>query len=284
MKKKTFSVPSREGSSVPLLAAAFAALLAVLSAPSCRAVPVAVLLSLSPDHELSTTASFLLTVRGSDFQANSYVNFNGRAMTTNFVGEGELNCRIGAADMAVAPESGQIASVPVRVGTPSAGLSNIMNFTIYFYPAFSAPRKIADSTSSHSATIRPRIALDATGRLFVAWRDRECLYFSASGDSGMSWSSPVLVNQSPEFYHLFSLAVDRIAGAAYLAWEENSTIYFTRSADGGRTWSARSALSDPAAVTAEKPGLFVDPAGQIFLAYPGRAPSGSFARSIRSRS
>jgi hypothetical protein len=176
--------------------------------------------------------------------------------------------------MAVTPGASQAGSVPVRVGTPSAGLSNALDFKIGLYPAFSAPEKISDSTGSYSDTIRPRIAIDATGRLFVAWRDRERLYFAASGDSGAHWSAPVLVNQGLLSPYRFSLAVDGIAGAAYLAWEESSTIYFVRSADGGRTWSARAALTDPAAVTAENPGLFVDPAGRIFLAFPGRAPTG----------
>jgi len=257
----------------PAVVLPLAAMLAAMLLASCHVVPAPVLWSLSPDRELSTTASFVLTVRGSDFQANSAVYFNGRAMATNFIGAGELNCRIAAADLAVPPDSAQTVSVPVRVGTPSAGLSNSLSFTICLYPAFSAPRKIADSTGSYSDTSRPRIALDATGRLFVAWRDRERLYFSASGDSGTTWSAPVLVNQGPVFPYRFSLAVDKIAGAAFIAWEESSIIYFVRSADGGRTWSARAGLTDPAAVSAENPGLFVDPAGNIFLAYPGRTPT-----------
>ena len=263
---------------VPPLAAVLAAILAsafgTLFAPSCRVVPAPVLLSLSPGREISTTTSFVLTVRGSNFQANSSVYFNDRAMATNFIGAGELNCRIAAADMAVTPGSAQTVSVPVRVGTPSAGLSNSLSFTVYLYPAFLAPRKIADSTGAYSDTIRPQIALDATGRLFVAWRDRERLYFSASGDSGATWSAPLLVNQGAVFPYRFCLAVDGIAGSACIAWEERSIIYFVRSADGGRTWSARVALTDPAAVTAENPGLFIDPAGNVFLAYPGRAPAG----------
>jgi hypothetical protein len=251
-----------------------AAIAAALALASCRIVPAPVLWSLSPDRELSITASFTLTVRGSDFQANSVIMFNGFAKSTTYVGPAELTCPIAAADMAVTAGAAQTASVPVYVSTPSAGISNTLNFRIDIYPEFPAARKIADATSSYSDSIRPQIAIDAGGRICAAWRDRERLYFSASDDAGASWSPAALVNAGPVFPYRFSLAVGNVAGRIYLTWEEGSRIYFLKSADGGRSWSARAALTDPAVTTAGNPGIFVDPSGALLLAYLSRSAAG----------
>jgi len=247
--------------------------LGALFAPSCRVIPAPVLWSLSPAREISTTASFTLTVRGSNFQANSAVSFNGRVMATVFVGAGELHCQIAPADLttAVAGAAAQTVSVPVHVSTPSAGISNALNFRIDVYPEFVAPLKIADATRSYYDSIQPQLAFAGGGRLCAVWRDQERLFISASDDAGASWTSPMLLNAAPYFPYRFALAAGRTAGQLFLAWEESALIYLIRSADGGRTWSVRVPLTDPSVTTANSPGLYVDPSGSLFAAYLSRS-------------
>jgi len=243
---------------------------------ACRVVPAPVLWALSPDHALSTAAAFTLTVTGRDFQANSMIAFAGAAKATVFVGAGELRCSIAPADLAaaVAGASAQSVSVPVTVSTPSAGISNALNFRIDVYPEFAAARLIALATQSYDDTIRPQIAFAGGGRLAAAWRDQVSLSFSASDDQGASWTSPALLATAPVFPYRFALAAGRSTGQLFLAWEESSIIFLIRSADGGRTWGPRAALNDAAATKAQNPGLFVDASGAVFAVYLSQASGG----------
>jgi hypothetical protein len=258
------------------IALAAAALAAALALSSCTAaVPMPVLSTLSPDHALSTAASFTLTVRGGNFQANSVILFNGLAKATTYVGPGELSCLIAAADMAVTASAagGQSVPVPVYVSTPAAGYSAPQNFRIDIYPEFAAARMIAWATRAYYDTIRPQIAFAGGGRLGAAWRDQESLYFSASDDAGASWTSPALLHTAPVSSYRFSLTAGRSAGQLFLAWEESSLIYLIRSADGGRTWSPRAALTDASVSRAQNPGLFVDASGALFAVYLSQSPA-----------
>jgi len=242
---------------------------------SCRTIPLPVLSFLSPDREISTLASFTLSVRGSNFQDDSKIFFNGQPKATTFLSSIELTCNVSASDMALTPGASQIVPTPVYVNTPQAGNSNILNFSVHLYPEFLAAKKIADSTSSYSDYIRPLIEIDNAKKLFVVWRDQRKLFFAVSSDTGASWSAPAQINESPVGFYRFSLAVDKASGAVFVAWEEGSVIYLIRSTDFGQSWTPRAALSDPVAVTAENPGVFVDPSGGVYLAYPGRFPPGS---------
>ena len=264
------------------LALAAAALAAAIVLAACSSVPVPVVTSISPDHALSTAAGFTLAVRGANFQSNSVILFNGSAKTTTFVGAGELDCPITAADLAVTAAAGgsQSVSVPVYVSTPSAGFSAQLGFRIDIYPAFAAARKIAGASRAAYDTIRPQIAFAGTSRLGAIWRDQQSLYFSASDDAGASWSAAAALNTGASSFYRFSVAAGRTAGQLFVAWEDVATVTLIASADGGRTWGAPAALNDPAVAKAQNPGLFVDAAGALIVAYLSQAPAGGLPYAV----
>jgi hypothetical protein len=234
---------------------------------SCEPKKTPVLASISPDSEISTTSSFQLVAKGSDFEEGSQIVFNGRVKATSLVGSSELRCEITSADMAFVPESSLIKTVPVRVRTSEAEESNRLDFTIYGYPEFLPAKKIADSTTSYSDTLHPLIDVDEDNNLYVVWRDQTTLFFSFSADGGTTWSSPVLITSTVSHFYKFSMAVQKTTGTIYVVWEDGDVIHFSRSSDSGQTWAAPQALTVRTAWKASHPGIFIDSSGNLYVPY-----------------
>jgi hypothetical protein len=94
----------------------------ISSAPN----PVPTLTSIAPTSGTAGGAAFTLTVTGTNFVANSVVNFNGAAKTTTVVSGTQLTAAISAADIATA------GSFPVTVTNPApgGGTTTAINFAV----------------------------------------------------------------------------------------------------------------------------------------------------------
>jgi len=91
--------------------------------------------ALAPDTMTAGSASFVLTVNGTNFNNNAAINWNGTAQTTSFVSANQLTATIPSASVATA---GTVTVTVTNPGTPggiygggtSAETSNSMTFTI----------------------------------------------------------------------------------------------------------------------------------------------------------
>ncbi len=89
-------------------------------------IPAPTTSSINPNIAAAGGAAFTLTVIGTNFTANSTVNWNGSARTTTFVSATQLTAAITAADIATAGT----AAVTVVTPAPGGGTSNPQTFTI----------------------------------------------------------------------------------------------------------------------------------------------------------
>jgi hypothetical protein len=85
--------------------------------------PVPAISTLGTTH-VTGGAAFTLTVNGSNFEAKSFVNFNGKAEVTTFVSSSKISAAIPASDVAVA------GSMNVTVTNPAPGGGTSPAFTL----------------------------------------------------------------------------------------------------------------------------------------------------------
>lgn len=91
--------------------------------------------ALAPNSTAAGSASFVLTVNGTNFNGNASINWNSTAMTTTHVSGNQVTATIPATDLATA---GTATVTVTNPGTPggiygggtSAATSNSMMFTI----------------------------------------------------------------------------------------------------------------------------------------------------------
>jgi hypothetical protein len=91
--------------------------------------------ALAPNSVTAGSASFVLTVNGTNFNGNAAINWNSTAQTTTHVSANQLTATIPAADVTTA---GTVTVTVTNPGTPggiygggtSAETSNGMTFTI----------------------------------------------------------------------------------------------------------------------------------------------------------
>jgi hypothetical protein len=88
--------------------------------------PVPTVTSIQPASATHGGAAFSLTVRGTGFQHNSTVLWNGSPRTTTYVSAAQLTAAITAADIAAAGT----ANVTVTTPAPGGGTSGAATFTI----------------------------------------------------------------------------------------------------------------------------------------------------------
>jgi len=90
---------------------------------------------LDPNNMAAGSASFVMTVNGTNFNGNASINWNGTAQTTTHVGANQLTATIPGSDIATA---GTAAVTVTNPGTPGGiygggtlpETSNSMTFTI----------------------------------------------------------------------------------------------------------------------------------------------------------
>ncbi len=91
--------------------------------------------ALSPDNAPAGSTGVVLTVNGANFNGNATVNWNGTAVTTQFVSSGQLTATIPDADIATAGTASVNVTNPgtaggIYGGGTMAESSNPMTFTI----------------------------------------------------------------------------------------------------------------------------------------------------------
>ena len=96
-------------------------------APSPTPNPTPAIATISPASAQAGSASFTLTVNGTNFISASVINFGGTPLATTFVNATQLTAAVPAADVALA---GTMTVVTVTNPAPGGGTSNGANFTI----------------------------------------------------------------------------------------------------------------------------------------------------------
>ena len=130
-------------------------------------------------------------------------------------------------------------------------------------------------------------ALIARGaKIFLAFTDNRNgnydLFFRMSGNNGVTWTAPVLVNDdglahahqaTPDF------AVDPVYGTLYLVWEDRrnsspteSDIYFASSSDNGATWSTNVQVNDSSSGAKSQPAIVAATDGTLHVVWKDSRP------------
>ncbi len=120
--------------------------------------PAPTLTSISPTSASAGGGAFTLTANGSNFLANSVVNWNGTALVTTFLSATQLQAQVPAADIATAASP----LVTVFNPAPGGGTSGAQTFTVVggsSPPA--APVLISPPTGSPGVTVPPTLAWTA---------------------------------------------------------------------------------------------------------------------------
>jgi outer membrane protein assembly factor BamB len=124
----------------------------------------------------------------------------------------------------------------------------------------------------------PDIAADPlSGQVQVVWEDDRTgakqIFFVASADHGLSWSTPILISGSGHPASAPSLTVDR-HGILAVAWQDgrnvsrpypdNDDIYTTRSIDGGLSWAPPERVNDDSSYLAQRhPAIVASKTGLV---------------------
>jgi len=118
-------------------------------------------------------------------------------------------------------------------------------------------------------------------RLLLVWQDartgKERIYAVASGDGGVTWSSPARVDHLPadsQTPAVFPAAVLGPDGEAFAVWQDGRNgrddIFVGRSPDGGRTWEtedARLDMDEPGTAISRFPAIARGEDGRVTVAW-----------------
>lgn len=144
---------------------------------------------------------------------------------------------------------------------------------------FSRPRQLAGGGSAKPVR-GPSLAPGKGGELYLAWTTGEDIgadiHVARSGNSGDSFSEPVVVAKSKGYSDAPKLAVGG-TGTLHLAFAESAGgpfgryhVRYARSADGGRSFESSRDISSgmqPPVESAAFPSLGIDVAGNIYVAW-----------------
>jgi len=107
--------------------------------------PVPTLSSLNPTSATAGTSSLTLTANGSNFVQGATINWNGTALTTNFVSSTQLSTTLNSTQLATAGT----ANISITNPAPGGGTSNSASFTINAAPT--AKRFLFDNRHQQTA-------------------------------------------------------------------------------------------------------------------------------------
>jgi len=149
---------------------------------------------------------------------------------------------------------------------------------------------LTNLSNSPTGSMKPQVAVDPEGRVFVVWEEGYDHYVgrgratgsmvSVSLDEGASWSTPLPLGATGLIAQQPAIGFDP-AGAAIVIWRSlDDTIYYQRSADGGTTWSNPAPLPGVLArewddTPFDSYRTAQDSAGRLHLVLVGRAASRS---------
>jgi len=136
----------------------------------------------------------------------------------------------------------------------------------------------ADSLATLKCSHGPNAVFDTNGRLWLAWAFGGHVYVNFSDDKGESYSSPVIVNKTPEPISAkaespVKIVVDN-SGNLFVSWTMklpkrfSGHIRFSRSIDGGKNFSAPLTVNDHLEVTSHRfQSMSVNKQGEIFITW-----------------
>ena len=141
---------------------------------------------------------------------------------------------------------------------------------------WSANIRVNDDTSVADQG-HPSLAVDALGRLYLAWQDRRNghydVYFATSTDGGATWSANARVNQDggSADHTAPSLAVSADGSQVFVAWQDgrngNDDIFFAQSTNSGAIWTETRVNDDGGTAAQGYPALAWAPGGTLHLAW-----------------
>ncbi|MFO8155673.1 MAG: sialidase family protein [Pseudomonadota bacterium] len=152
---------------------------------------------------------------------------------------------------------------------------------------FAAPHSHGEATSacadretpaSLDCALAPTGTFDEQGRLWLVWAFGGHVYVQHSEDRGETFSSPVLVNRTPERVAADGENRPKIAigpeGTVFVSWVERleapytGDVRFARSTDGGETFSEPLTVNDNRDLTSHRfESIAVNERGELFIAW-----------------
>jgi hypothetical protein len=124
----------------------------------------------------------------------------------------------------------------------------------------------------------PQLGADAAGGLYIVYTvgrevagerfPRSALRLVRSGDGGMTWTTPVTVNEGEAFgshsFHGFLASGD---GRLFISWIGDSRVWLRRSDDGGRTWHDTQVIHHGPACPCCRTSLAMGPDGAMYASW-----------------
>jgi len=176
-----------------------AVLLGLMSVLSYAQAPVPfVNLPLVPDATAPGGPQFTLTVNGTGFVSNSVVNWNGSALATQFVSQGQLTATVPAANIAKAT-TGWVTVVNPK---PGGGTSNLVFFTVTAQTGNSVAFGPASSPATGSFPMSVAVGdFNGDGKLDLAvanWDSGTVSILLGDGTGNFTLASSPAVGSYPE--------------------------------------------------------------------------------------
>src|ERR671913_106547 len=136
---------------------------------------------------------------------------------------------------------------------------------------------ITGNDKSSFSPSSPQLAATEGGNVYVAWIDKNILYFKSSQDHGSKFNTPIILSKSSSLTSSPQLAATE-GGNVYVAWvdkKNNSTdggggdtdIAFKWSKDAGNTFSKSKKLSGGLSVSSLSPQLAATEGGNVYVAW-----------------
>ena len=131
----------------------------------------------------------------------------------------------------------------------------------------------------------PHLALDGSGNIYVAYTvvndntSNKDIFFTKSTDEGLSFSTPIIVNDSIEVaaQRNCAITVDSAGQNVYIVWEDwrnpqyHKDIYLARSTDGGLSFLSAVRVNDDDSAQQWHPVIACDNSGQnVYVAWDDR--------------
>ena len=124
----------------------------------------------------------------------------------------------------------------------------------------------------------PRVAVDPSGDLHLAWHDSKSgnseIYYTKGADGGATWSANRRLTWTSGISECPAIATDP-AGHIHVLWHDNMPgnyeVYYKRSTDGGATWSSNRRLSSTSGIS-KNPALAFDSSSDLHVVWQDSTP------------
>ncbi|HZB17249.1 MAG TPA: hypothetical protein VE445_08790, partial [Nitrososphaeraceae archaeon] len=119
-----------------------------------------------------------------------------------------------------------------------------MGYPLYFGDTIN----ITGSDKSSFSPSSSQLAATEGGNVYVAWVDKNTLYFKSSQDHGSKFNTPIILSKNVSLTSSPQLAATE-GGNVYVAWVDKNTLYFKSSQDHGSKFNTPIILSKNVSLT-----------------------------------